>query len=187
MAQEGPHPLENWISDLALGGTALEDIQRSIGESPDRIDRAYAELLQGYLVQPADLFASGSQNSANSPPEAEKVVVRNDGIPFLSLCVHHFLPFFGTVDVIYRPGDRLPGLGKISRLVACHAQRFQVQEWLVRDIAEDLIAFAEVRGVRVRASATHTCICYRGPKAVGTSNTTEYEAGELDGSPDPTV
>lgn len=172
------HPLEQWISQLVPGTPAAQLIHQSISENPDRIDRAYAELLKGYLVDPAKIFSTGAQTTPEQAGE-NHLVVRNLDIPFLSLCVHHFLPFFGTIDVAYVPGPRLPGLGKISRLVACHAQRLQVQELLVRDIAEDLIEFADVNSVQVKAVTTHTCICYRGPMSAGTRNSTTYDSGDI--------
>lgn len=172
------HPLEQWISQLVPNTPAGQLIRQSISENPDRIDRAYAELLKGYLVDPAEILSTGTQMAPERTGE-NRLVVENVDIPFMSLCVHHFLPFFGTIDVTYLPGPCLPGLGKISRLVACHAQRLQVQELLVRDIAEDLIGFAKVTGVRVSALTTHTCICFRGPMSTGTLNSASYELGDI--------
>lgn len=172
------HPLEQWIRQLVPSTPAAQLIRQSVNENPDRIDRAYTELLEGYFVNPAEILSAGTQMAPERNDET-RLVVRNVDIPFMSLCVHHFLPFFGTIDVVYVPGPNLPGLGKISRLVACHAKRLQVQEMLVRDIAEDLIEFAEVRGVRVKAITTHTCICYRGPLSTGTLNSTTYASGDI--------
>lgn len=176
--QQTQHPLEHWINQLAPETPAAQLIRQSIDENPGRIDRAYAELLKGYFADPAKILSAGTPTPAHRNGQ-NSLVVRNVDIPFMSLCGHHFLPFFGTIDVMYVPGSRLPGLGKVSRLVTCHAQRLQVQELLVRDIAEDLIEFGNVLGARVHASATHTCICYRGPMSTGTVNTATYTAGKL--------
>ena len=100
-------------------------------------------------------------------------------VPFMSFCAHHFLPFFGTIDVIYIPGALRLGLGKITRLVACRAQRLQVQETLVREIAQDLFEHGQATGAEVVATARHTCICYRGPGATPVTNRTTFTIGDL--------
>ncbi len=58
-------------------------------------------------------------------------IVEANEIAFHSICAHHFLPFFGQVDLVYVPGDRILGLGKLPRLVNAYARRFQIQEDLV--------------------------------------------------------
>jgi GTP cyclohydrolase I len=45
------------------------------------------------------------------------------GIPFHSLCAHHFLPFFGTAHLAYLPGDRVVGLSKLARVLEYYARR----------------------------------------------------------------
>ena len=44
----------------------------------------------------------------------------------------------GTIDVAYEPGEVITGLGRIVELVQALAHRFQIQEFLVRDIAETI-------------------------------------------------
>ena len=93
----------------------------------DRIARAYQELLAGYQIEPGTLLKTTRMLEPGEAPG--RVEVRE--IAFYSLCAHHFLPFFGEVDVVYEPGDRILGLGKLPRLVDALARRFQIQEDLV--------------------------------------------------------
>jgi GTP cyclohydrolase I len=106
-------------------------------------------------------------------------VVEVKDISFHSLCAHHFLPFFGHVDIRYVPGDRILGLGKLPRLVDAYARRFQIQEDLVRDVAHEMMASGHARGVAVRSRAQHLCMCSRGPSNPSAITHTEFSLGSL--------
>jgi GTP cyclohydrolase I len=108
--------------------------------------------------------------------------VEVNDISFYSICAHHFLPFFGEVDVAYVPGDRILGLGKLPRLVDALARRFQIQEDLVREIAQVMMDSGHARGVRVRARAQHLCMCSRGPSSQTSITHTEFSLGSMDPS-----
>ena len=143
--------------------------------SDERIARAYQELLSGYEVDPATLLKTTRMLEPDERPG--RVDVRDIG--FHSLCAHHFLPFFGTVDVAYEPGDRILGLGKIPRLVDAYARRFQIQEDLVRQVAHAMVEFGNARGVLVRAQARHLCMCSRGPSNPSSVTHTEFALGTM--------
>ena len=63
----------------------------------ERIARAYRELLAGYEIDPASILKTTRMLKPDESPGL--VDVRDIG--FHSLCAHHFLPFFGTVDVAF--------------------------------------------------------------------------------------
>ena len=89
----------------------------------ERIARAFKELLAGYEVEPGEILKT---TRMLEPGERPGLVEVKD-IPFHSLCAHHFLPFYGHVDLCYVPGDRILGLGKLPRFLLvvkgliCHA------------------------------------------------------------------
>jgi GTP cyclohydrolase I len=101
-------------------------------------------------------------------------------IEFHSICAHHFLPFFGQVDLAYVPGDRILGLGKLPRLVDAYARRFQIQEDLVREISHTMMDHGRAQGVRIRARGRHLCMCSRGPSSPACITHTEYALGCLE-------
>jgi GTP cyclohydrolase I len=105
----------------------------------------------------------------------EPVVVR--GIPFVSLCRHHLLPFRGTATVGYLPGERLVGLSKLARVVDHHARGLQVQEALTAQIARTLDAALEPDGVGVVVEAEHLCMSMRGVKKPGATTVTSAVRG----------
>ena len=96
--------------------------------SDQRIAEAFKELLSGYAVDPKNIL----KTTRKLLPDERPGLVEVKEIAYHSICAHHFLPFFGHVDLAYVPGDRILGLGKLPRLVDAYARRFQIQEDLVR-------------------------------------------------------
>lgn len=141
----------------------------------DRIARAYRELLSGYEIDPSTILKTTRKLSPDERPGMVEVAE----IEFYSLCAHHFLPFFGHVDLAYIPGDRILGLGKLPRLVDAYSRRFQIQEDLVREVAGAMMEHGHARGVRVRASARHLCMCSRGPSSQSSITHTEFSLGTM--------
>jgi GTP cyclohydrolase IA len=128
-------------------------------ETPERLVKSLRELTQGYGDDPARIL------SKRFPVEKadEMIVVR--GIGFWSLCEHHVLPFHGTVDVGYIPGESVVGLSKIARLVHCFARRLQIQERLTQQVAHALQDHLGSAGVGVVVRATHLCMAMRGVRS----------------------
>jgi GTP cyclohydrolase IA len=178
MMAERPAALHvvSWLQELLPEHPqAAQSVQQSIHDNPLRIDRAYAELLDGYATDPATVLTYVT----DAGPEEFPGTVATSDIPFISFCAHHFLPFIGTVSITYRPGEKILGLGKIPRLVRCRSRRFQLQEFLTKELAEDMMEFGRAAGVRVSATATHLCICYRGPDEAPVRNETTYQLGSV--------
>ena len=143
--------------------------------SDARIARACKELLAGYEIEPSTILKTTRMLEPDERPG--RVEVKD--IAFHSLCAHHFLPFFGQVDLAYEPGDRILGLGKLPRLVDALARRFQIQEDLVREIAREMMDSGHARGVRVRSRAQHLCMCSRGPSSQTSLTYTEFTLGSM--------
>lgn len=143
-------------------------------KSEDRIRRAYNELFSGY-----DLTGDQVLNDVVHVSEYSGMVRVRD-ISFYTFCEHHFLPFFGTAEVSYQPNTIVTGLGKIVRLVRdVHARRLQIQETMARDIANDIQRILEPRGVCVKLSAKHLCMCSRGPSDDSSFTDVVYRTGTL--------
>jgi GTP cyclohydrolase I len=155
---------------VALGVDLAAD---GVAETPARMARAYREL---FTARPFD-----ATTFANDAGYDELVVVR--GVPLVSVCEHHLLPFTGTATVGYVPGRRILGLSKLARLVEHFARRPQVQERLTQQIARWLSDHLEPRGVGVVVHAEHTCMTLRGAQAVGATTVTSALLGHLRDDP----
>lgn len=168
--------LVSWFRDLFPDSPHIaQEIADSINENPLRIDNAFTELLGGYVLHPKDILTV----ALDVAPGTYKGSVQTLDVPFISMCKHHFLPFLGTIELTYVPGPSILGLGKIVRLVYCRSRRFQLQETLVQQLAEDMVQFGNAAAVFVSALAQHLCICYRGPNTAPTRNRTTYRIGSL--------
>ena len=154
----------------------LESLGLDLGD-PDlagtdlRVARAYDELLAGLRPQ------SEPRLETFPNPERHRGLVAVTGIPFHSLCAHHFLPFFGLAHVGYVPGERLAGLSKLARAVEFHARRPQLQERLAEGVAGWLEERLAPTGLIVVLEARHLCMEMRGVAKQGAMTTTTAVRG----------
>jgi GTP cyclohydrolase I len=157
--------------DLEAAATAVTDLLRALGmdpaepslaATPQRVARAYAELLT-----PREFSLTTFPNDE----QYDELVLARD-IPFTSLCEHHLLPFTGTASVGYLPGQRILGLSKLARVVEMFARRPQVQERMTKQIASWLDGHLRPRGVGVVLRAEHSCMTMRGVQARGATTVT---------------
>lgn len=124
--------------------------------TPERVQRAYEFLTEGYKQDPVELI----KNAMFTDKYDEMVIVKD--IHLFSLCEHHLLPFHGYAHVAYLPKGRLVGISKIARMVELFARRLQVQERLTQQVAETLQEILKPRGVGVVVEAQHLCMQMRG-------------------------
>lgn len=151
-----------------------EKVREKLKLSEHRIIGAFNESFSGY-----DLKAEDILNDVVHVDDYEGVVeVKN--ISFYSYCEHHFVPFFGKANVYYQPNKIITGLGKVVRLVRdVHGRRLQIQELMTKNIAEDIMRILDAKGVFVKTTAKHLCMCGRGPKDDNTETTVTYGCGTL--------
>ena len=167
--------------DAGAARRAIADLIRALGldpatepelaGTPERVAEMYREMLSG--LEPAndpDLATFPHQG------QGDLVVVRD--LPFHSLCIHHFVPFFGRALVAYLPGDTLVGISGAARLLEHYARRPQLQERLGQEIADHLERLIRPRGVAVVLEARHLCMEMRGIRKRGLVETRAVR-GEL--------
>lgn len=154
-----------------------EDVKRlGLVETPKRVAKYYAEILKGYSMKEENTIKTFSSESVN-----ELVVEKN--ISFFSLCEHHMVPFFGSVDIGYITNKEIMGLSKFSRIVSMFALRLQTQERLTHQILETVINHLNPKGCAVRIKATHLCIAMRGAKDTNSETITIKSSGLFETKP----
>jgi GTP cyclohydrolase I len=175
----GPNGAEDDENQVRIQN-AVANILASIGEdpgreglqrTPDRVARMYAELTEGYRVNPPDLI-----NEALFSVAYDEMVVVKD-IDFYSLCEHHLLPFIGKAHVAYIPNGKVIGLSKIPRVVEMFARRLQVQERMTVQIAEFIEEVLHPSGVAVVVEGAHMCMMMRGIKKANAMMSTSSMLG----------
>jgi GTP cyclohydrolase I len=135
-----------------------EDPEREgLKETPARVGRMYAELLNGMRHEPSEHLTSIFHETY------DEIVLLRD-IPFYSVCEHHLMPFIGKAHLAYLPDGKVLGISKLARIVDAFARRLQVQERLTDQIADFLMTNLKPKGVAVVLEASHTCMTIRGIK-----------------------
>ncbi len=149
-------------------------LRHDMRRTPARVAEAWSrELLSGYRSEPATILATGV-------PSRERGLVLIRDIPFVSICVHHLLPFHGTAHVAYLPAGRLVGLSKISRTVDALSRRLQLQERLTRQIVEAIEGALGPAGAACRIDAEHLCMTIRGARKRGSRVITTAYVGRFE-------
>jgi GTP cyclohydrolase IA len=148
----------------ALGLDLQDD---SLRDTPNRIAKMYVnELFSGLKPQNFPKITT----IENKMKCDEMVSVT--GIRVLSVCEHHFVTIDGIATVAYIPKDKVIGLSKINRIVDYFAKRPQVQERLVKQVADCLCAVLETEDVAVHIKAKHYCVISRGVRDMESETTT---------------
>lgn len=162
--------IEKSVRDILLAIGEDPDREGLVG-TPDRVARAYGELLEGYRTDPIKLV-----NNATFSAEYDDMVIVRD-IEFYSLCEHHMLPFIGRAHIAYLPKGQVIGLSKIPRIVDMFSRRLQIQEKMTRQIADFLNTLLEPDGVAVVMEAVHLCEMIRGVRKHDARMTTSSMLG----------
>ena len=168
--------------------TAVASIIKAIGEDPEReglvdtptrVAEMYAELFVGLGKDPREELTVGYELGYR-----EMVIVRD--IPFYSMCEHHLLPFYGTVDIGYIPdvSGRVVGISKLARVVEIVARRPQIQERMTTQIADAIFDGLEPAGVAVVVQAEHLCMIMRGIEKPGSNVVTSALRGAFRTKPE---
>ena len=167
--------------DTAAVERAVRELIQALG-----LDRAAEPELDATPARVADLYRelfSGLDPALAPEPvtfahegQGDLVVVRD--LPFHSLCVHHFVPFFGRALIAYLPGERIIGISAAARLLDHYARRPQLQERIGQQVADHLERLVKPRGVAVILEARHLCMEMRGIRSYGRVETRTVR-GEL--------
>lgn len=155
--------------DLNRIEKAVLEILEAVGENPDReglkdtparVARMYAELLEGMQHDPSEHLGSVFTE------KYDEIVLLRD-VPFYSICEHHMMPFIGKAHLAYLPDGKVLGVSKLARVVDAFARQLQVQERLTDQIADFLMQNLKPKGVAVVLEASHSCMTIRGIRKPG--------------------
>ena len=141
--------MENAAKDLVLAmGYPLEG---DLEKTPERVAKMWYELLTPEKFELTD-FETGGYNG----------MIVQGRIPFVSICRHHLLPFYGTASVGYLPKGKIVGLSKLARTVEHFSKALQTQEYMTMQIADFLFDKLDAHGVGVYMEGRHMCMEIRG-------------------------
>lgn len=171
-----PRPARSTLApaqDRAAVRDAVAALLRALGldereepelrDTPGRVADLYAEVFAG--LDPAAQPELATFDHVGGSDAEQLVAVRD--LPFHSLCVHHFVPFFGRAHIAYLPGEKIIGISGAARLLDHYARRPQLQERITTQIADHLERLLAPRGVAVTLEARHLCMEMRGIRKPG--------------------
>jgi GTP cyclohydrolase I len=176
--QDGPavrRAVAGLIRALGLDPATEPELEQTPARVADLYAEIFAGLEPGAEPKPVTFPLAGAGLRAGKRA-GDLVIVRS--LPFHSLCVHHFVPFFGHAHVAYLPGRRLIGLSGIARVLEFYARRPQLQERLGAQVADHLVRLLGARGVAVALEGRHLCMEMRGVRKSGVFETRALR-GEL--------
>ncbi len=81
-----------------------------------------------------------------------------------SACSHHFVPIMGNCWIGIKPGSRVIGLSKFSRVADWVFSRPHIQEEAVMILADEIEKLCEPQGLGIIIKADHYCMKLRGVK-----------------------
>jgi len=139
----------------------VRELLIALGEDPDReglieTPRRIANFWQEFIE-----YNPGTLNTTFSSVRHNQMVAVT-GMRVWSMCEHHMLPFWCDVSVAYIAEDKVLGLSKFARIAHKNAHALSLQEKLVADIADDLMAILGTKNVAVMAKGEHLCMTMRG-------------------------
>jgi GTP cyclohydrolase I len=130
-------------------------------DTPARVARMYVEeIMHGRFDAPPSLTEFDNVEGFDQLIVIGPIDVR-------STCAHHLMPIYGEAYIGVLPAEtgRIIGLSKYDRIVDHFCARLQIQEELVKQIGQFIMAETAPRGVAVRISAVHMCKTHRGVRA----------------------
>jgi len=127
-------------------------------DTPERVAKAWLkDLVIGSITEEPSMTVFPNEENYDG-------VVIQTGIPVVSMCAHHNLPFTGYASVAYVPKDKVVGLSKLNRVVDWFSRRPQMQESLTQQIHSFLSKKLECESVAVSIASKHMCCSNRGIK-----------------------
>jgi len=138
------------LEALGIGSAKAE-----LKETPRRIADLYRDMTEGTDIDIRKFFKRILPTKHN-----ELVIVKN--IEFVSMCEHHFWPFFGYVHIAYIPQNKIVGLSKFISAVRAVSRKPQLQERMATELANVIDECLQPKGCMVIIEATHTCMLVGG-------------------------
>ncbi len=150
-------------------------------DTPRRFIQALHDATEGYDGDPKLLKAFPTE--CRGGPDCQLSQIVEGPIPFVALCEHHALPFYGHAYIAYIAHEHIIGISKLTRLVRLFARRFAVQERIGQQIADTLTRLLQPHGIAVYLEARHLCVEMRGVREMSPATRTTFWRGEHSRNP----
>jgi len=180
ISEEQMRRFEGYAAEI-LAALGMNLNSPSTADTPRRFIQALFDATDGYEGDPKLVKSFATECRGGSDCQLSQVV--EGPIPFVALCEHHALPFYGRAFVAYIPHEHIIGISKLTRLVRIFARRFAVQERIGQQIADTLNAMMLPHGVAIYLEARHLCVEMRGVREMTPATRTTNWRGEYEKNP----
>jgi len=144
LSKQREQALFDFLSTFALDLNA-PDLKRT----PERVSNLYADLFSSIDAPVPTLSTFDSED--------EDIVII-EGLRFHSICVHHLVPFFGEIDIAYKPDKKAAGFGGFNRVIAFVSKKPQLQEKMTNELGDIIEEALSPKALWVRCRARQLCV-----------------------------
>ena len=167
------HEVADRVRELLRSLVIDIDNDHNTAETAERVARMYLrEVFKGrYHHQP---------KVASFPNVKQLDEIYTVGpISVRSACSHHLVPIMGNCWIGIKPGERVIGLSKFTRVADWVFSRPHIQEEAVMILADEIERLCAPQGLGIIIKAQHYCMKWRGVKEPQTSMVNSVVRGDF--------
>ncbi|MFM7642753.1 MAG: GTP cyclohydrolase I [Cyanobium sp.] len=169
--------LENEVSgkvrDLLRSLVIDIDNDHNTEETAERVARMYIqEVFKGRYNEQPKIASFPNVKNLDEIYTVGPITVR-------SACSHHLVPILGNCWIGIKPGERVIGLSKFSRVADWVFSRPHIQEEAVIILADEIERLCQPKGLAILVKAQHYCMKWRGVKELQTSMMNSVVRGDF--------
>ena len=167
------HEVADRVRELPRSLVIDIDNDHNTAETAERVARMYLrEVFKGrYHHQP---------KVASFPNVKQLDEIYTVGpISVRSACSHHLVPIMGNCWIGIKPGERVIGLSKFTRVADWVFSRPHIQEEAVMILADEIERLCAPQGLGIIIKAQHYCMKWRGVKEPQTSMVNSVVRGDF--------
>ena len=142
-------------------------------ETAERVARMYLhEVFKGRYHQQPKIASFPNVKQLDEIYTVGPITVR-------SACSHHLVPIMGNCWIGIKPGSRVIGLSKFTRVADWVFSRPHIQEEAVMILADEIERLCEPQGLGIIVTAQHYCMKWRGVREPQTSMVNSVVRGDF--------
>ena len=142
-------------------------------ETAERVARMYLhEVFKGRYHQQPKVASFPNVKALDEIYTVGPITVR-------SACSHHLVPIMGNCWIGIKPGSRVIGLSKFTRVADWVFSRPHIQEEAVMILADEIERLCEPQGLGIIVKAQHYCMKWRGVREPQTSMVNSVVRGDF--------
>ncbi len=151
----------------------LQDNDHNTHETAERVAKMYLqEVFKGRYHQQPKVASFPNVKQLDEIYTVGPITVR-------SACSHHLVPIMGNCWIGIKPGARVIGLSKFTRVADWVFSRPHIQEEAVMILADEIEKLCEPQGLGIIIKAQHYCMKWRGVKEPQTSMVNSVVRGDF--------